>query len=85
MDALNGSSNPAAKAQSSVFKALKYPFTGVSGMLQRRKERTDEQKQQQQRSAQSVEMLDFTTSMSSYHRKTQSDSSVSTTDSLDTL
>jgi hypothetical protein len=85
MDALNDSSNSAAKAQSSVFKALKYPFSGVSGMLQRRKERAVEQKQQQQRSAQSVEMLDFTTSTSSYHRKTQSDSSVSTTDSSEGL
>lgn len=71
------------KAQASVVKALRYPFSGVSCMLQRRKDRAAEQKHQQQVASQAVEMLDFTSSTSSYHRKTQSDSSVSTTDSHD--
>jgi hypothetical protein len=75
----------AMKAQTSVVKALKYPFSGVSGMLQRRKDRAAEQKQQKHAGLQSVEMLDFTSTTSSYHRKTNSDSSVSTADSQDSL
>lgn len=71
--------------QASVMKALKYPFSGVSGMLARRKEKAAERKQQKQVSLQAVEMLDFTSTTSSYHRKTHSDSSVSTTDSQDGL
>lgn len=71
----------AVKEQSAVMKALKYPFTGVNGMLQRRKERAAEQQKQKQQLHSSVEMLDFT----SYHRKTPSDSSVGTTDSQEGL
>ncbi len=73
------------QAQSSVMRALKYPFSGVSGMMARRKEKAAEQKQQKQVSLQAVEMLDFTSTTSSYHRKTNSDSSISTTDSQDGL
>lgn len=58
-------------------KALRNPF---SGMLQRRKERAAERQQLKHQEQSSVEMLDFTASSHSYHRKTHSDSSVSTTD-----
>lgn len=66
-----------------VLKALKNPFSGVRGMMQRRQQQAAERKQQQNVALQSVEMLDFTSTTSSYHRKTHSDSSVSTTDEHD--
>jgi hypothetical protein len=78
MDATN-------QEQTSVMKALRAPFSGVSGMFARRKEKAAERKQQKQVSLQAVEMLDFTSTTSSYHRKTHSDSSISTTDSQDGL
>ena len=70
------------KEQNAVMRALKYPF---SGMLQKRQERAAEQQKQKQQGESSVEMLDLTSSMSSYHRKTHSDSSVGTTDSQEGL
>lgn len=73
----------AAKAQSitSVFKALR-PFS-ASMLLARRKDKAAEQKVQQNQQKQAVEMLDFTASSHSYHRKTNSDSSVSSTTDAD--
>lgn len=62
-------------------RALRYPFSGVSSMLTRRSERAADKKKakQQEQGPAQVEMLDLTAGSGSYHRKTHSDSSVSST------
>lgn len=76
------SSTTQLKQSNSVIKTLRFPF---SGMLKARKERAAAEKQQRYHDSQAVEMLDFTASTSSYHRKTHSDSSVGTQDSHEGL
>jgi hypothetical protein len=73
---------PAAEKKPSVLRTLRAPFASVNNMLQRSSDKQAAKQQRKHVEAQAVEMHDFTAS-SSFHRKTGSDSTDSSTVSAD--